>query len=362
MTGSPAPVGRPPSATPRDVRQGEGSWLARQPGLGLVGGLVFVVPFAVPLAFGVGGAEGSLRVLGPLATFALPVVAVIAFWWEDWPGTRLRAGWAGWADTVLVIVGAVLLTIAGQAVTARPDLTGIFDPGAGPEHAATFPTTMPLAGAAFVVMLQLTLACERWPLVRFNRTWSGVLALITAWAVALLLTRTLVAPGVVGGADFGALMVTTGVWQTVLFVVLQGWPLDRIESRAPRLLANNAAVLIGALLTYSALSTSVGLAADTISAVCGCVIAGGLLVGILFEGRPRRVRRWRALTLVAVVSAALFIVLTRFAGTVPWQRATASDWVAHAALNAIGLPVILHVGIGRRWPFPRIWKEREETP
>ena len=41
------------------------------------------------------------------------------------------------------------LTMAGQAVSARLDLVGIFDPGAGPEHAATFPATMPLAGAAF---------------------------------------------------------------------------------------------------------------------------------------------------------------------------------------------------------------------
>jgi hypothetical protein len=378
MTWSPAPAGRPLITTPqvlppRDGRRAEGSRLARQPGLGLVGGLVFVVPFAVLLAFGVDGAEGSLLVLGPLTTFALPVVAVIAFWWEDWPGTWLRSDWAGWADTVLVIIGAVALTIAGQAVTARPDLAGIFDPGTGPEHAPTFPTTMPLAGAAFVVMLQLTLACERWPLSRFNRTSSGVLALITAWAVAHLLTWTLVAvpepadavrlhPGLMHGADFGALMVNIGMWQGVLFLVLRGWPLNTIESRGPRLLANNATVVAGALLTYWALSSVLGLAADTISALCGCVIAGALLVGMLFEDWPRWARRWGALALVAVVSAALFVLLTPFADTLSWQRATASDWVAHAALNAIGLPVILHVGIGRRWPFPRVFDERKGMP
>jgi hypothetical protein len=112
------------------VRPATGSRLGRQPGLGLMGGLLFVVPLTAPLAFRVGGAEGSVLVLGPLTTFALPVVALIAFWWEDWPGTRLRSGWAGWADTALVIIGAVVLTMAGQAVTAGWDPAGIFDPGA----------------------------------------------------------------------------------------------------------------------------------------------------------------------------------------------------------------------------------------
>jgi hypothetical protein len=335
-----------------------------------MGGLLFVLPFVIPLAYGVGGAEGSAVVLGPLITFALPVVAVIAFWWEDWPGTRLRSAFSGWADTVLVIIGAILLTIIGQAATARLDLVGIFDPGAGPQHASTFPTTMPLAGAAFVVMLQLTLACERWPLRRLDRTVSGLLALVVAWAVALAMTWTLVEvnnpvggarmhPGLMNGGEFGALIVIIGVWQTALFVVLRGWPLNLIESRTRRLLANNVVVIAGGLLTYWALSMAVP--AGTISAAGGCLIGGGLLVGMLFEGWPRSAGPWGTLALMAVVSAALFALLTGIADTLSWDRATGPDWVAHAALNAIGLPVILHVGIGRRWPFHASEEEREEV-
>jgi hypothetical protein len=335
-----------------------------------MGGLLFVLPFVVPLAFGVGGAEGSAVVLGPLITFALPVVAVIAFWWEDWPGTRLRSAFAGWADTVLVIIGAIVLTIVGQAATARLDPVGIFDPWAGPQHAATFPITMPLAGAAFVAMLQLTLACERWPLRRLDKTVSGLLALVIAWAVALALTWTVVEvthpvggarlhPGLMEGSEFGALILTVSVWQTVLFVVLRGWPLNLIESRPRRLLVNNAVVIAGGLLTYWALSTAVP--AGTISAACGCVIAGGLLVGMLFEGWPRGAGPWGTLALLAVVSAALYVLLTGVADTLSWERTTAPEWVSHAALNAIGLPVILHVGIGRRWPFHAIEEEREEV-
>ena len=62
---------------------------------------MLVVPVAVVLGAGAGGLEPSLRVLGPLSTFGLPVVAMIAFWWEDWPGTRLKAPLSGLLDTVL---------------------------------------------------------------------------------------------------------------------------------------------------------------------------------------------------------------------------------------------------------------------
>src|SRR5436189_50092 len=72
------------------VRESVRRVAARQPALGLAG-LVLVVPVAVVLGAGAGGLEPSLRVLGPLSTFGLPVVAMIAFWWEDWPGTRLKA-------------------------------------------------------------------------------------------------------------------------------------------------------------------------------------------------------------------------------------------------------------------------------
>jgi hypothetical protein len=52
----------------------------------LLGAVVF---FA--LALGLGSTEASLLVLGPLSTFALPAVAMIAFWWNDWPGSHLTA-------------------------------------------------------------------------------------------------------------------------------------------------------------------------------------------------------------------------------------------------------------------------------
>ena len=52
-----------------------------------------------------GGPERSLLVLGPMSTFALPVIAMIALRWEDWPGTIVQPPLTGLVDTVLVAVG-----------------------------------------------------------------------------------------------------------------------------------------------------------------------------------------------------------------------------------------------------------------
>ena len=47
----------------------------------------------------------------------------------------------------------------------------------------------------------------------------------------------------------------------------------------------------------------------------------------------------------------LYLGLGAYAHSVGWARAAPEGWVAYAGLNAIGAGVILHVAIGRRWPF-----------
>ena len=94
-----------------------------------------------------------MLVLGPLITSALPFVAMVAFWWEDWPGTRLRAGVSGWADTAVIAVGAIVLTGLAQVLAGGLDVSGLFEAAPGPGHVPTFPATLPVAGTAFVVML-----------------------------------------------------------------------------------------------------------------------------------------------------------------------------------------------------------------
>jgi hypothetical protein len=322
---------------------------ARQPALGLAG-ITLVIPVVLFLGAAWGGPERSLLVLGPMSTFALPLIAMIAFWWEDWPGTVVRPPLTGLIDTVLVAVGGVVSTIVGQAIVEHVDLRGVFDPGAGPAHAATFPLTMPLAGAIFVVMLQLTLVSEGWPFRRLNRIAGGVAALVASWAIAIPLYEVLVAGGArLPGGQFGAALVCIGVLQVAFYVVLRGWPFSSVRSQPPRLSLANVALIAGGVLVYLVLAHAADLEPATISAVGGAAVAAGLVVGMLFEG-------WLgstvpALVAVGAVTAVLYFGLTGFADAIDWTRAEPEEWVAYAGLNAIGAGVILHVAIGHRWPF-----------
>ncbi len=258
---------------------------ARQPWLGLGGVLLGAVVFFA-LAFGLGSAQSSLLVLGPLATFALPAVAMIAFWWNDWPGARLTTPWSGLIDTVLVIASAVVLTIAGQAVVERPDVRGVFlaSPPAGTP--LTYPATLALAGAAFTVTLQLSLVCERWPLRRFARLPSGLAALGLSWAIAaggyFLLVNVDAVPvaeraaaglrnpgGPIAAPDFGTALIAVGMWQAVFYIALRGWPVVRIGRFGWRILAGNALVIGAGAATYLVLRNAAGLAPSAIGAACG---------------------------------------------------------------------------------------------
>jgi hypothetical protein len=342
---------RPPISAPHRHRDR----LARQPGLGLAG-ITLVVPVAVALGVGLGTPERSLLVLGPISTFALPIIAMIAFWWEDWPGTALQAPLSGLANTVLVVAGGVLTTLPGQAIVDHPDLRGIADPAAGPADAPAFPATMPLAGAIFVAMLQLTLVSEGWPLRRLGRVLAGVVALAAAWGAGVGLYELVVRSGWLSGGELGAGLVCVGALQVAFYVVLRGWPFRAIASRAVRLPAANAVTLAGGGAAALGLLGPGRVGPATAGAVAGSVVAAGLLVGMLFDGWIQAVlspglARVGAVALLAAGGGALYLGLQALAETARWTRAEPAEWVAYAGLNAIGAGVILHVAIGRRWPF-----------
>jgi hypothetical protein len=308
-----------------------------------------------------------------MSTFALPAVAMIAFWWNDWPGSTLTTPWTGLIDTVLVVAASVVLTIAGQAIVERSDIRGVFVANPGPGVPATFPATLALAGAAFSAMLQLSLVCERWPLDSIGRLRSGIAALALSWAAGIgayfLFVNLDAVPAVVrtadglrnpggpvAGPDFGSALIAVGVWQAVFFIALRGWPINAFASRAARLLAGNALVIGLGVLTYLVLRNLAQWQPAAIGAVCGCVISAVLIVAMLFEGWPAtRLRpapgRVLALTLTAVVALALNRALAAYADSVHWAKATPDDWITTAALSFIGAGVILHVGVGVRWPF-----------
>jgi len=362
---------RPGDEGSRRVKRAGGAGQT-QPWLGLGGLLLGAVVFFA-LALGTGGTATALLILGPLATFSLPAVAMVAFWWNDWPGSKLTTPWTGLIDTALVVVAAVVLTIAGQAVVERSDIRGVFLPNPGPHVPTTFPATLALAGAAFAAMLQLSLVCERWPLDGLGRLRGGVAALALSWAAGagayfLFVNLDAVPPtvraaaglrnpgGPIAAPDFGAALIAVGVWQTVFFIGLRGWPVNLLPRRAARLLAGNALVLGLGAATYVVLRNLAGWPPDTIGAVCGSVISGVLIVAMLFEGWPATrlppgPARAVTLALAALVALALNRALAGYADGVTWIRATPDDWVTTAALSFIGAGIILHVGIGLRWPF-----------
>jgi hypothetical protein len=362
----------PPHLRRRDIADLERQHLAAQPWLGIGGALLGAIVFFA-LALGTGSTQTSLLVLGPLATFSLPAVAMVAFWWNDWPGSRLNTPWTGLIDTVLVVVAAVLLTIAGQAIVERSDVRGVFESAPGPGVATTFPATLALAGAAFTAMLELSLVCERWPLDRMGRIRSGIAALALSWAVAVgayfLFVNLNTVPaaeraaaglrnpgGPIAAADFGSALIAVGVWQAVFFIALRGWPVSTISRRRLRVLSGNILVIGLGAATYLVLRDLAHWQPSAISAVCGCVISAVLIVAMLFEGWPaaRLSAAWaRAVTfgLTALVALALNRALAAYADGAAWTRATPDDWITVASLAFIGAGIILHVGIGLRWPF-----------
>jgi hypothetical protein len=209
---------------------------------------------------------------------------------------------------------------------------------------AAFPATMPLAADAYVVMLQLTLVAEGWPLRRLDRFAGGLLALLVSWAVAL----ALLAGGLHRRPGFGAALVLIGAWQVLVFLVWRGWPVAAVASRGKRIAAGNALVLAGATASYAGLAT-LDVEPGVVSAAAGAFVAAGLVVAMLFEGRIGS--RAGSLATVAGLAAGLYGGLTAYADRLTWTVTRPAEWVAHATLNAIGVAVILHVAIGRRWPF-----------
>jgi hypothetical protein len=328
-------------------------------------GLGIVLPTAMVLAAGAGGAEPSLLVLGPLITYALPLIVVVAFWWEDWPGTRLRPSRSGWTDTALIAAGGIVLTALGQWIAGGLDVRGVFDPWAEPRHVPAFPATLPLAAAVFGVLLQLTLVGEGWPLRHLPARAAGAAALGLSWAVGLVLyfafvgfvpppgSHVIARTGPVPAPELGAAVACVGVWQVLCFVVLRGRPSSAIESRAVRLACAHALVLGGGLLTYLALRAALDTA--RVTAIAGCLVAGGLLSGMLFE---LGVGRLLGVAAALLTAAALFAALSAVAKGLTFTRSTPDDWVVHASLNALAAATILHVAIGRRWPFAA----RDEVP
>ena len=285
---------------------------ARAPGL-----LLWSCPIAALLAVGRGRRRSaSLLVLGPLVTFALPLIAMVAFWWEDWPGTRLRAELVGLgrhradrrrrgrADRA-----------SARRSPAGSTCAGIFDPRRGPAradlpgHAAAGRRRVRGDAPADAGRRGLAAAAPA-------RVPAGLSALAASWAVALVVYccsprstrrpgRRRRARGPSPGPTSARLLVLIGAWQVLFFVVWRGWPFTRDPGprRAVAVRARRRARRRGSL-TFVVARRRRGRRSARSPPRPACFVAAGLLVGMLFEGWLARTSPARGLAVAVVLAAA----------------------------------------------------------
>jgi hypothetical protein len=328
--------------------------MQHQPLRGLIG-LGLVVPVTVLLSVGAGGAHHSLVLLGPIITFSLPIMAVIAFWWEDWPGTLLPRPWSGLYDTAIVVVGGVLLTVLGQLVINGPDVIGVFAPG--PAHPGLYPAANSLAGSIFTIILQLTLVCERRPLGGLGRVRPGLVAIVLCWALGLIAWLVVVRSLGFESENYGAWFTSIGAWQMLFWVVLRGWPFARIDRKWLRLLLGSVVVIACGWASYLLADDVLNWPGTRITATAGTAIGCILLVTMLFEAWPAiRVAvepapgRTIAVLVEVILTALLVWLLPMLAHTLGVPQAREWSWTTHVMLNVLSTAVILHIAVWRRWP------------
>ena len=341
-------VSRPDALSPAALADAR----ANQPVRGLIG-LAFVLPVTVLLSAAAGGALHSLVVLGPLTTFALPILAMIAFWWEDWPGTQFSRPWSGLYDTALVVAGGVVLAVLGQLVVNGSDLAGVFVPG--PAHPGLDPAANSLAGSIFTLVLQLTLVCERRPLGRLHPIPAGLAAVGLCWALGLVAWLALVRSDAVESESYGAWFTSIGAWQMLFWVALRGWPFARIDRTSLRLLLGNVVVVACGWAGYLLAGRVLDWPGVRITATAGTAIGCILLVTMLCEAWPA-IRlppgpgRTLAVLIAVVLTALLVWLLPTLAHALDVPQEREWSWTTHVMLNALSTAVILHVAVWKRWP------------
>jgi hypothetical protein len=154
----------------------------------------------------------------------------------------------------------------------------------------------------------------------------------------------------------GAVLLAVGAGGTEPSVLVLAPLVTLLRQRWRRLVSANVVAIGGALLTYAAARRLGDARTTTVGAVAGSFIAAGLLVGMLVDGSlrlrlPPAQERLATAAAVALGATAAYLALHRYADGLAWSKAEPDEWVAHVGLDAVGVGVILHVAIGRRWPF-----------
>lgn len=351
---------------------------ARQPKRS-VPGIVVVIGLAAVLGVAFGGPQSSLELVGPISTFALPMVVLIALWWDVHPGARFAGPWVGLVNSGLVVSSGFVLAIVGQAIVGPVSLRSLYVADPRPADLPLYPATLALAAAAFVTLLHFTLVCDGWPfkgsarLERMGRFAPGVVAAVASWAIAvavyLLLVNTndtsaverastgLRNPGgPVSAGELGNWLVATTSWQLLVFVGLNAWPFKQIELRSTRLWAANGFVLAAGTAWWALLRHGLGWSGGQLTALGGGIVAASLIVVLLFDGWPgseqtsTRERMIRLGFLVGL-AVALDVVATVVGALIhDWSNRSAEEWSTFVTLNYVAGGVVIFTVLWKRWP------------
>ena len=268
-----------------------------------------------------GNTATSLLILGPISMFALPAVAMIAFWWNDWPGSRLTTPWTGLIDTALIVAGG------GRAHHRRPGHRraprhprGVRGHPRPRRRRRRFPRRWrwPAPSSPRCSSCRWSASAGRWPASAgsgpASPRWrspgrSGSAPTSCSSTSTPCPPPNAPPPGCATPAapspapDFGSRSSPSGVWQAVFFIVLRGWPVNLDQPAPVRLLGRQRPRHRPRRATYLVLRDLAHLSPGAISAACGCVISAALIVGMLFEG-------WPAARLPTAPGRALTLVLT----------------------------------------------------
>ena len=349
--------------------------VAGQPRMGLLGLPIVAAGFIV-LGILLGGPQTALETAGPIATFALPVLAASALWWQGWPFQRQRQPLAGLLNLTVIILGGTALTILAQAMVGGVDLPGLFTSAApGSTTFSSFPWLMPLGVLIFVATLQITFVNERWPFVKVPGPASGFLVVATSWVVGIVAYLLVVnwdfvpepareairlknPGGPVNGLELLGWLAIVTAFQVLFYIGLGGWPTKYIRNTTVRLLAANLFVIGGGWLTWALLANVLGWETPTIAALGGSVAAAAVLSAILFDDWPASrltsdgARLAGTAVQIAVLTALLFFGLRALGNALQtWDRDPVELWVTVSCLNFIAATAIAHVAVFHRWPI-----------
>ena len=123
-----------------------------------------------------------------------------------------------------------------------------------------------------------------------------------------------------------------------------------------------------AWLAYLAMHDMLGWEIPTIGAVGGSLVAGVVIVALLFDGWSHRTEAPGAARLGLLVSIAAVAAIVSWGlkalgnAADDWTQYPVELWVATTALVTTAVAVILYVIIWDRWPLPASTERNPEAP